>query len=717
MGGSDRSTTLILLASCLVAGCDPASPTSEWGSAFVDHATLGPGFALTGVHAQLPCSFCHDSGTFLPLFDPTGPGDCVACHQVDYQGKHAGTGFPTLCSLCHTPTAWENGTFNHEGISGGFRLLGIHADKACTVCHDAATFQPLFDPADANDCVACHQSDYDGEHTGSGYPTDCSACHTPTAWENGTFNHEGISGGFRLLGIHADKACTVCHDAATFQPLFDPADANDCVACHQSDYDGEHTGSGYPTDCSACHTPTAWENGTFNHEGISGGFRLLGIHADKACTVCHDAATFQPLFDPADANDCVACHQSDYDGEHTGSGYPTDCSACHTPTAWENGTFNHEGISGGFRLLGIHADKACTVCHDAATFQPLFDPADANDCVACHQSDYDGEHTGSGYPTDCSACHTPTAWENGTFNHEGISGGFRLLGIHADKACTVCHDAATFQPLFDPADANDCVACHQSDYDGEHTGSGYPTDCSACHTPTAWENGTFNHEGISGGFRLLGIHADKACTVCHDAATFQPLFDPADANDCVACHQSDYDGEHTGSGYPTDCSACHTPTAWENGTFNHEGISGGFRLLGIHADKACTVCHDAATFQPLFDPADANDCVACHQSDYDGEHTGSGYPTDCSACHTPTAWENGTFNHDAQYFPIFSGTHREKWSGCATCHTDADDFGVFSCFACHVHNQTRMDNEHEGRSGYSYSSAKCLSCHPNGRGD
>ncbi|MGD2121575.1 MAG: hypothetical protein PVJ76_07515, partial [Gemmatimonadota bacterium] len=118
----------------------------------------------------------------------------------------------------------------------------------------------------------------------------------------------------------------------------------------------------------------------------------------------------------------------------------------------------------------------------------------------------------------------------------------------------------------------------------------------------------------------------------------------------------------------------------------------------------------------LFDPVDGNDCVACHQADYDGEHAGSGYPTNCAACHTPTVWIPANFDHDRDYFPIFSGKHRGKWSvsGCSTCHTNPDNFSSFTCFACHKHNQTNMDNDHSEVSGYEYSSPACLSCHPNG---
>jgi hypothetical protein len=395
-------------------------------------------------------------------------------------------------------------------------------------------------------------------------------------------------------------------------------------------------------------------------------------------------------------------------------------SACglENPTEeWDGPNVDHAEVSDGFALVGVHAQMACAKCHESGTFVPLFEAGSPDDCLACHQAAYEGQHADSGYPTDCSVCHPPTAWTNATFDHEVVSGGFQLLGTHAEKACTACHDATTFEALFDPADTNDCAACHRSDYEVSHVGSGYPTACSACHTPTVWADGIFDHEAISGGFQLLGTHASRPCFFCHEATTFEPLFDPADATDCAACHQADYDRQHAGSGYPTNCSACHTPTTWTDGTFNHELISGGFQLLGTHVDKACTACHDATNFEPLFDPADANDCAACHQADYDRQHAGSGYPTDCTVCHTPTTWAASSLNHDAQYFPIYSGKHDGKWSDCATCHTDPTDFAVFTCFNCHTHNQASMDNKHAGRAGYVYQSSACLSCHPDGSAD
>ncbi|HET7043053.1 MAG TPA: hypothetical protein VFI13_13630, partial [Gemmatimonadales bacterium] len=119
---------------------------------------------------------------------------------------------------------------------------------------------------------------------------------------------------------------------------------------------------------------------------------------------------------------------------------------------------------------------------------------------------------------------------------------------------------------------------------------------------------------------------------------------------------------------------------------------------------------------PLWNPANQNDCVACHQTQYDQNHTGSGFPTTCLTCHNVNSWSNATFtSHDAQYFPIYSGTHAGRWSSCATCHTAPSDYLSFTCLSCHEHAQGTTDSHHTGVNGYTYTSQACYSCHPRGR--
>ncbi|MEW5844132.1 MAG: hypothetical protein AB1775_12805, partial [Bacteroidota bacterium] len=83
--------------------------------------------------------------------------------------------------------------------------------------------------------------------------------------------------------------------------------------------------------------------------------------------------------------------------------------------------------------------------------------------------------------------------------------------------------------------------------------------------------------------------------------------------------------------------------------------------------------------------------------------------------HTTTAWTPSTFNHDGQYFPIYSGKHNGKWTLCSDCHTNSTNFKVFTCINCHEHSdKTKVDGKHSGVSGYVYSATSCYTCHPAG---
>lgn len=84
-------------------------------------------------------------------------------------------------------------------------------------------------------------------------------------------------------------------------------------------------------------------------------------------------------------------------------------------------------------------------------------------------------------------------------------------------------------------------------------------------------------------------------------------------------------------------------------------------------------------------------------------------------CHTESAWVPSSFDHDQDYFPIYSGRHNNKWDLCSECHLNSANYAVFSCIDCHEHsNQTQVNGHHNGVGGYSYNSIACYSCHPNG---
>jgi hypothetical protein len=146
-------------------------------------------------------------------------------------------------------------------------------------------------------------------------------------------------------------------------------------------------------------------------------------------------------------------------------------------------------------------------------------------------------------------------------------------------------------------------------------------------------------------------------------------------------------------------------------TFDHGATA--FPLTGAHRTATCSACHADGVYG-----GKSTDCVSCHQADYaattDPGHAAAQFPTTCTNCHTTTSWSGATFDHDAPYFPIYSGPHRGRWTSCATCHTSTASYQQFTCLTCHEHNQTAMDDKHANRSGYRYDSQACYSCHPRG---
>jgi hypothetical protein len=672
----------------------------------------GSGFLISEAHSQAACAGCH-----LNLhFD--GPdvamSDCSSCHADIHQGSMVQD-----CTACHTGTSFRDvdGDLIHARTS--FPLTDAHRQITCESCHitdEGGAYSPR-----ETDCASCHLAAYQGatslDHVAGGYPTDCAQCHSTLSWADvPNFDHEGISGGFALLGAHDGLSCESCHALPSTAPLFPASSQNDCVACHRADYDHEHGGSNFPTTCLSCHTVDSWDHADFDHALT--GFALQESHADLQCATCHGPPDYlSGQFQGAES--CISCHQADYDEEHLGSNFSTDCLSCHSQASWEGASVDHAQVGNGFLLSGPHAAATCAACHTVPDYGLKFtQPTTQDDCVACHQAEYDTHHGETTFPTTCLSCHAEDNWEGAIFDHAENT-GYPLVGSHAEALCTSCHTVPGYGLTFPkPASLEDCAACHQTDYDDNHAGSGFPIYCLDCHGQTTWEGAVFDHD-VSTGFALDGPHLPLACNTCHAMPGFTLLFPkPANPDDCVACHQGDFDSNHGGSSFPVTCLTCHARDTWSGATVDHVTIGNGFALLGAHSGTPCGSCHLIPSFTLLFpEPSGENDCVACHQAQYVSAHTGSGYPTDCAACHTVNAWEPSIFDHDPQYFPIYSGAHREEWNSCNQCHPSPANLAVFTCLTCHEHDQTSMDDKHKEEVDYLYVSSSCLSCHPTGKSD
>ncbi len=303
------------------------------------------------------------------------------------------------------------------------------------------------------------------------------------------------------------------------------------------------------------------------------------------------------------------------------------------------------------------------------------------------RADDEPEYPHGDFDGDCTVCHRDDGWTpirlSPEFRH--ADGRFPLVGAHEIASCRACHRTLDFSKT-DPS----CVACHADVHQGE-----FGTDCSRCHVPRTFiDRGAMVRRHGETRFPLRGVHLALDCDDCHRPAAQGRMQFVNTAVECVACHLAAYQGttdpDHEAAGFPTDCALCHAPTAWDQGRFNH-------RL----------------TTRP---------CVDCHLDDYQAttnpNHAALGFPTDCEACHTPTVWTRTAdgFDHDGRYFPIYSGTHRGRWTACSDCHVNSSNFADFSCIQCHAHDdQASVASHHADVSGFSYGPQTCYTCHPTGR--
>lgn len=703
LAGQETSDTLKIKAvtqnphGMISIPCNECHTTGEWtqlkkNMAF-DH-TAQTDFPLEGQHQAGECKACHANLLFVGA-----KKKCYECHTDIHKGQ-----LGKECDQCHSPKGWQPSASAFQHDLTRFPLIGVHAVTDCRNCHvnqQEGEFKGV-----ATECVGCHNKDYqetiNPNHAENHFPMSCEMCHTPRGWSPSFFiDHAAL--GFALAQGHQGVDCRSCHIKGYKNT------PSDCYACHRPDYetasDPNHTANQFSTACEECHTTNrGWAPATFDHAKTQ--FVLTGSHITTDCRSCHATGFINT------PKDCYACHEKEYTASakpnHASNFFPHDCLQCHNTVSWIPSTFDHNATQ--FVLTGAHLPLECQACHAGGYVQT------PKECYACHQQDYikttNPNHAANGFETTCESCHNTTAWKPSTFDHNQTL--FPLTGAHRTVACQSCHTSGyTGTPT-------DCYACHHADYastvNPNHTTSHFPTTCVLCHTTTAWTPASYDHNATQ--FPLTGAHQAVPCQSCHASGyTGTPT-------DCYACHQADFSAavnpNHIGLQFPHTCdNGCHNTTAWSPSVFNH-GTYTGYPLQGAHQAIAgnCSNCHSGNL-------TNANSaCYSCHASDYNNavhpSHTGSSFSTDCQTCHGQTVWIPWTVNHNI-YFPINSGAHGGIWSGCgggsgdgAGCHTNDNNFQLFSCVHCHVHNMTDMNNKHSEESGYSYSSEACYSCHPNG---
>jgi len=611
-----------------------------------------------------------------------------------------GKSFNVPCDQCHSAKGWQldKTIYSFDHNTTALPLAGQHQVTDCRQCHISLVFSEA-----KKECFECH-TDIHEQTVGP----DCGRCHTPASWiiDNITEIHRLTR--FPLLGPHYTTDCSECHISASllrFQPI-----GVECVDCHQEDYNSttnpSHTEGNFSTNCLDCHAFNSftWTGSGFDHSF----FPLTQAHAIGNCQACHTNGNYTGL-----SAECASCHLDNYNGAanppHASNNFPTACNECHTTNpGWKPAIFNNH--SQYYVLEGAHALIAsdCFACHqNDYTSTP-------NTCVGCHLEEYNQTvnppHVSAQFSTECNSCHSQSAWIPATFDHDN-----QFFPIYSGKhlgtwqTCADCHTNPGSLVTFS------CIDCHehnQPDTDEEHkevSGYLYTSEaCFACH-PTGDAEGSFNH--ATSNFPLTGAHTIVVCSDCHTSGY------AGTPTNCDACHINAFNQttnpNHNSLSIPQTCATCHsTEPGWKPATFD---IHNNYYVLeGAHASIAnnCSTCHNGNY------NSTPNTCVGCHLDDYNQTqnppHASAQFSTECLTCHNQNAWIPSTFDHDGQYFPIYSGKHQGEWNVCTDCHTNPGNYTLFSCIDCHEHNKPDMDDEHSGVTGYAYNSIACFTCHPDG---
>lgn len=377
------------------------------------------------------------------------------------------------------------------------------------------------------------------------------------------------------------------------------------------------------------------------------------------------------------------------------------------------GPLNAQG-RGGVTLGGVSSHAAlggdCAACHAS----PLDPGGMAGRCLDCH-SDIQAQlarpdtlHGALPEGSACLGCHTEhggpeaslTTTDLAAFPHDRLGFSLQAHQLTAEGlafGCADCHTALTTTPrpanayAFEETVCEDCHTSYQGDFVVAHVAD-FGDSCLGCHDGADRYSG-FDHSTLA--LPLEGQHGTISCANCHGQVREPTQFGGL-ATSCVGCHQAD--DIHQGA-YGTDCASCHTPAGWEQATFDHSRTA--FPLTGAHTTVACTSCHSNHIFQGT-----PSDCVACHAEPQ--VHLGQ-FGTDCNSCHSTSRWEGAVFDHT---FPLTHGG--EGTIPCATCHTNPQQYMVYTCYNCHAHPQAATLAEHRGE-GIGGNIEDCARCHPTGR--
>lgn len=443
----------------------------------------GTGLLAALITALVIAGYAYASGGWM--YNP-GPLNAQKGEMLGGVASHAELG--GNCEACHT-APWES---------------AVMADR-CAVCHTDIARQ-MKDVASMHGTLLHNNPNLGCRHC---HPEHRGANAKLTELGDAEFPHEVV--GYSLNGhprtaAKAPFTCDDCHHGDITRFAVDS-----CQSCHRQ-MDAGFTQAHlltFGSDCLNCHDGVDRYGKGFNHSRFA--FQLTGKHASVNCMQCHlNARTVADLRSVSQV--CSACHKKD--DPHEGR-FGSLCENCHSTQGWSPAKFDHNLAA--FKLEGEHTEVPCEACHQNHVFKGT-----PTDCYSCHQKD--DAHNGQ-YGTDCSACHTPSGWDEATFDHNRTQ--FPLTGAHTNVECQRCHTSGQFKGL-----STECVSCHSDP--AFHSGM-FGLKCAACHTVENWSAKYKGpHPGIADEGGSGVNHGGGGCRSCHTQTLHSAT--------CTKCHNGKPDG-------------------------------------------------------------------------------------------------------------------------------------------------------------------------------
>ena len=210
-------------------------------------------------------------------------------------------------------------------------------------------------------------------------------------------------------------------------------------------------------------------------------------------------------------------------------------------------------------------------------------------------------------------------------------------------------------------------------------------------------------------------HTGEMCKSCHPSSESFAEFT------CLSCHAHTPEAaaaRHenvTGFSYDSAaCLSCH-PTGGEAPISVDDHSAKFFPIeTGKHSSVGCADCHQDEDNRETFT------CISCHPHAPDVAAMRHVHITDfvyeskaCLSCH-PTGGDAAISgpDHSAKFFPIETGKHAGL--SCQSCHDNPADASSITCLSCHAHSPEVAATRHENITGFVYSTASCMRCHPAG---